>query len=163
MPFRPILRTPFKESGMILLLRKSVRSLNRTARRTFRSLAVCPDFRGGYPVSPGPETRSWSFSRPACVRLLVAAEKPAPGSDPCATLATHEQEVGTACRCIPTPTGRRDHLHHQLAGALIGIVGIAVAPDMGTALGAHFDDVLAKRTAGEGKGISSAKHILPSI
>ena len=34
---------------------------------------------------------------------------------------------------------------------------------MGAVLGARLDDVLAKRPAGEGKGISPAKHILPGI
>ncbi len=101
--------------------------------------------------------------RQACVRLLDGAVGLAPFADPRAALAAHEQEVGTACRCIPTSTRLVDDRYHQLSGALIGVAGVAVAPDVGTSLRPHLDDVLAKLTAGEGKGISPAKHILPSI
>ncbi len=94
---------------------------------------------------------------------LVAAEQFAAGADPCAALAAHEQEVGAACRAIPTSRTGGDDLYHQLAGALVGIVGIAVTPDVGTSLRPRLDDVLAKTATGEEEGIPPAKHILPSI
>ncbi len=88
--------------------------------------------------------------RQSCVRLLVAAEKPAPLVDPCAALAAHEQEVGAAgFRPLTGVYGRAEDRYHQLAGALIGIVGIAVGPDVGTGLGADFNDVVAEHAAGE--------------
>ena len=94
---------------------------------------------------------------------LVTAEQSTTRPDPCTALAAHEQEVGAASRCIPTSRSRRDDLHHQLAGALVNIAGIPVGPDMGSGLGAHLNDVITQGAAGEGKGISPAKHILPCI
>ncbi len=88
--------------------------------------------------------------RQACVRLLVAAEKPAPLVDPRAPLAAHEQEVGAASlRPLTGVYGRAEDRDHQLAGALIDIAGIAVGPDTGAGLGAHLDDVVAEHAAGE--------------
>ncbi len=90
-------------------------------------------------------------ARPAGGRgLLDAAVGLAPLVDPCAALAAGEQEVGRASfRPLIVVLGRAENRDHQLAGALIGIAGVAVGPDMGPSLGAHFDDVLAKHTAGE--------------
>ena len=98
-----------------------------------------------------------SFRQGRCVRLLVAAEQSSARSDPSAALAAHEQEVGLAWSLVwSCPSrGQVKLLHHQLAGALNGIVGIAVAPDMGTALGAHLDEVLAKHAAGPADSIGS--------
>ncbi len=82
--------------------------------------------------------------------LLVAAEQSATRPDPRAALAAQEQEVGTAWSAIWScrSRGQIKVLHHQLAGALIGIAGIPVGPDMGAGLGADLDDVVAIPIAG---------------
>ncbi len=87
--------------------------------------------------------------RPA-VRSLVAAEQSAALIDPRAALAAHEQEVGAAgFRPLTRVHWRAEDRDHQLAGALIGISGIAVGPDVGPGLGAHLDDVVAEHAARE--------------
>ncbi len=91
-----------------------------------------------------------SFRQGRCVRLLVAAEKPAPLVDPCAALAAHEQEVGAAgLRPLTRVLWRGEDRYHQLAGALVDVAGIAVGPDTGAGLGADFNDVVAEHAAGE--------------
>ncbi len=89
-------------------------------------------------------------THPVSVALLVAAEQSAALIDPRAALAAHEQEVGAAVfRPLTRVHWRAEDRDHQLAGALVGIVGIAVAPDVGAGLGPHLDDVVAEHAAGE--------------
>ncbi len=84
------------------------------------------------------------------VRSLEAPDLLAPLIDPRTALAAHEQEVGLACVRVVPVAGAALHLddrNHQLAGALVGIVAIAVAPDVGAGLGPHLHDVLAQIAA----------------
>ncbi len=69
-------------------------------------------------IRPLARPRPPGMLRQACVRLLVAPEKPAPRTDPRAASAAHEQEVGTASfsGLASGAISQRKSMHDDLAG-----------------------------------------------
>ena len=79
--------------------------------------------------------------RRVSVALLVTAEETTSRTDPCATLATHEHDVGLAFVRVAAVAGRalhREDRDHHLAG---------IAPDACPGLGPHLHNVFSKITA----------------
>ncbi len=108
------------------------------------------------------------FRRPSASRsaepvaLLNAADLLSPFVDARTALAAHEQEVGAALmRVLGAVPFWNKGLHHQLAGALVGIVALAVGPDMGAGPGADLEDVRTISPGGKAQKVTSRQS--PSV